>query len=59
MGSEKFRNRILNSIVREVIYYKDSVSCVILQNNDSVFSIRTFNLEKGLWVNNGEDERKS
>lgn len=57
--SEAYKNSVLNSIVREVVYYKDSVACVIVQRKDSLFSIRTFNLEKGKWVNNGEDERKS
>jgi hypothetical protein len=57
--SELRKSRILETIIKEIIYYKDSVACAISEVRDSLYSIRTFNLENSLWVQCGEDERKS
>jgi hypothetical protein len=56
---ENKRSKYLNTVIKEIVTYKDSVGCVISQINDSVYSIRWLNLENGNWVNSGEDRRNS
>lgn len=49
----------LNTIIQEIILYKDSVAFIISQlsqdNGKSFYSVRNFHPEKGKWVVNGED----
>ena len=49
----------LNTILQEIILYKDSVAFIISQlsqdNGESFYSVRNFHPEKGGWVVNGED----
>lgn len=45
-------------MIKEVIISKDSVACVISEYN-SRYSIRSFNLENGKWMNTGESGRNS
>lgn len=49
----------LNSIIKEIIIYKDSVACVISQFRETRYRIRGMNLENGKWVNIGEDVEES
>jgi hypothetical protein len=56
---ENLKNRYLNSKIREIITYRDSVAWVISEENDSSFLLRWLNLEHNKWVNDGEDGRKS
>jgi uncharacterized iron-regulated protein len=56
---ENIRSKYLNTIIKEIITYKDSIACVISQVRDSLYSIRWLCLENGNWVNNGEDGRRS
>jgi hypothetical protein len=57
--SEEDRNYWLNLFIKECIFYKDSVAYVISRRSDSSYSVRCFNLEKGNWVNVGEDIREN
>ncbi len=57
--NETQRKFFLNTTLREYITYKDSVACVISQQPDSSFVIRSIILEDGNWVNHGEDGRRS
>jgi hypothetical protein len=57
--SEEEKANYLNSVIREVITYKDSFACSILEIRPSYYLIRGYNLENGKWVNAGEDGRKS
>ena len=56
---ENDRNYYLNSTIKEVIFYKDSVAGVTTQYKDSLYTIRTFTFENSKWVNCGEDVRNS
>jgi hypothetical protein len=57
--SDDRKNSILNTTIREVITYKDSIACVISESRDSDYSIRWLYSENGKWVNRGEDGRRS
>ena len=56
---EKLRELHLNTIIGEIILYKDSVAFVISHlfqdNGESFYSVRNFHPERGKWVANGED----
>lgn len=56
---ESFKAYLLNTSIIESSIYKDSIACVISQQPDSSFSIRSFYLEQGNWVNAGENVRKT
>jgi hypothetical protein len=56
---ENRKSTLLNTTIKQVVIYKDSIACVIGEKRDSVYSIRFLNLEEGNWVNIGENERKS
>jgi len=57
--SDQSKSRFLETIVKEIIYYKDSIACAISEVRDSLYSIRSFSLENGRWIQGGEDERKT
>jgi len=57
--TENAKSRFLETTIKEIIYYKDSIACAISEIQDSLFSIRPFYLENGKWLQAGEDERKS
>ena len=57
--TEEVKSRFLETTIKEIIYYKDSVACAISEIRDSLFSIRPFYFENGKWLQAGEDERKS
>ena len=56
---EDVRQFHLNTIIQEIILYKDSVAFIISQlfqdNGESFYSVRNFHPEQGKWVVNGED----
>jgi hypothetical protein len=56
---EARKNSILNTTIRQIITYKDSIACVICERRDSDYSIRWLYSENGKWVNRGEDGRRS
>ena len=53
--NETNKSRMLNSTIKEVIVYKDSVACMITENDSVYYSIRILGLEDGKWLNIGED----
>jgi hypothetical protein len=57
--SEEVKKLHLYATINQVIIYKDSISFVIShmigENKGSYYSIRSFYVELGKWVNNGED----
>lgn len=59
--SDDIKNLHLNAVINEIVLYKNSVAFVIShmisEEKESYFSIRSFYLELGNWVNNGEDLR--
>jgi hypothetical protein len=55
---ETTKKRMLNSQIKEVIIYKDSVACMITQIDSASYSIRTLGFEDGKWLNIGEDMRR-
>jgi uncharacterized iron-regulated protein len=57
--TEERKSRILETTIKEIIYYKDSVACAITEIRDSLYSIRYFYLEFDKWVQGGENGRKS
>lgn len=57
--TDRIKSRFLETTVKEIIYYKDSIACTISKTQDSLYSIRPFYLENGKWVQGGEDERNS
>ena len=56
---ESLRLVHFNTVIQEIILYKDSVAFIISQvpqgNGESFYSVRNFHPEKGKWVVNGED----
>ncbi len=56
---EDRKNSFLNTTIRQVITFKDSIACVISERRDSDYSIRWLYSENGKWVNGGEDGRRS
>jgi uncharacterized iron-regulated protein len=56
---EDIKSLYLETIIKEIIYFKDSIACSISEVNQSHYLIRFYNLESGKWVNSGEDEKKS
>ncbi len=57
--SQDEKNQYLNTTIKEVITYKDSVAYVISYLTQSFYSIRSFYLENGKWLNAGEDGKSS
>jgi len=57
--NEQEKERILNATIKEVVVFKDSVACCIIELGKSDFSLRVFLLENGKWVNRCEDGRMS
>ena len=57
--SEENKAEYLNFLLKEVIYYKDSIACVIAEIRESRYSIRTFYFENGRWVNRSENASNS
>lgn len=57
--SEDKKNQYMNTTIKEIIIYKDSIACVISEIRESYFSLRDFTLENGKWVNLCEDARNS
>ena len=57
--SDKRKSRILETTVKEIIYYGDSIACAISKIRDSLYSVRPFHLENGKWVQAGEDQYPS
>ena len=57
--TESEKNKYLNTLIREIITYRDSVACVISEIRDSSYTTRWLYKEHSNWVNRGEDERKS
>ncbi len=53
--SEEQKTKYLSDTIQEVIIYKDSIACMIIGNANSGYTYRSFNLEKGKWLNIGED----
>ena len=53
------RDIYLNTIIKEVIIYKDSIACVIGEYKPSRFSVRSFRYEFGKWVSFGESIRNN
>jgi hypothetical protein len=52
--SEEKKNKYLNTIILEIIIYKDSIAFVINEDEESYYSVRSFYLELGNWVSSGE-----
>lgn len=50
-----YKSYLLNATIKEVIVYKDSVACMITQNDTEDYSIRMLGFEDGRWLNIGED----
>ena len=57
--SEKRRAAYLNTLVNEVIVYKDSVACVVSHPSEDDYSLRYMSREDGRWLNAGEDMGQS
>jgi len=55
---DEMRNEIMNSIIKEMIVFKDSIACIISGGADSLYSMRYFFRENGFWRNTGEDLAK-
>jgi hypothetical protein len=53
--SDNKRAAILNTLVNEVIVFKDSVAGVISRPSEDYYSIRYMSCEAGQWLNAGED----
>lgn len=56
---EDNKSKILETTIKEILIYKDSISCAISEIRDSLYSIRSFYLENDKWVNGGEDGRNN
>lgn len=56
--NEELKSLFLETTIKEIIYYKDSIACTISEINGSNYLIRFFYLENSKWVNAGEDEIK-
>jgi hypothetical protein len=56
---EDVRQQHLNTIIQDIIFYKDSVAFITSKlfqdNGDAFYSVRNFRPEHGKWVVNGED----
>lgn len=57
--SEDRKSRFLETTIKEIILYKDSIACAICEIRDSLFSIRPFYLENGKWLQGGENRGKN
>jgi hypothetical protein len=53
--SDQKRAAILNTLVNEVIVFKDSVAAVISRPSEDYYSVRYMSCEGGQWLNAGED----
>lgn len=53
--TEEKKDRLLNSTIKEVIVYKNTIACVVSDYIDSLCLIRFMSLENGKWLNAGED----
>ena len=57
--AEDVRQQHLNTIIQDIIFYKDSVAFITSKlfqdNGDAFYSVRNFQPEHGKWVVNGED----
>lgn len=56
---ENIKTEFLQTTIKEIIYYEDSISCVISEIRESKYSLRSFYLEHGKWENAGEDEKNT
>jgi hypothetical protein len=56
---ENIKVEYLNTEIKEIITYRDSIAWVISEANDSSFLLRWLNLEHINWVNDGEDGSRS
>ncbi|MGA3014945.1 MAG: hypothetical protein ABSD71_13035 [Bacteroidales bacterium] len=57
--SQSVKEYFLNGIIKEYIVYKDSVACIITLQPDSSYEIRSVCLEKGRWLNLGDNGSNS
>jgi len=57
--SDEKKDRYLNSTIKLMITYKDSLARIISQLKDTIYLIRCVGLENGKWINWGEDYRRS
>lgn len=57
--SDNTKQKYLNQRIIEVIIYKDSSSCVIAQQTDSIIDVSYFFFENGRWALGGEDPQSS
>jgi uncharacterized iron-regulated protein len=56
---ENIKSLYLETTIKEIIYYKDSLACSISEVKQSNYLVRFYNLESNKWVNSGEDEKNS
>ena len=52
--TQEFKSKRLNSEIKKIITYYDSVAYVICLEQDSIYTCRNLYLEQGIWVNAGE-----
>ena len=52
--TQEFISRLLNSEIKKIITYCDSVASVVCLEQDSIYTCRDLYLEQGIWVNAGE-----
>lgn len=53
--SDNYKSKLLNATIKEVIVYRDSIACMITQNDVEDYTVRIMGLENGKWLNIGED----